>query len=233
MEPTSWWRHSPIAACASSSRSPATRSCPCTTPPSAATCASSIRATKRRPCTWLMGGAGYARSPASPLVLLSGHAPAAQAGRGAFQEIDQAGAAAPVTKASWVAKDAARLGEDMALALELARSGRPGPVHMSLPGDLLDAKVSNGGAVVMDAARHSMTVADADLRRLRELLEASRRPLVLLGPAMSRAARRAAVEQLTGPTDIPALPMESPRGVNDPWLHMASNCLGQADLVRS
>src|SRR5499425_648060 len=157
----------------------------------------------------------------SPLVLLSGHAPAAQAGRGAFQEIDQAGAAAPVTKASWVAKDAARLGEDMALALELARSGRPGPVHVSLPGDLLDAKVSNGSAVVMDGARHSMTVADADLRRLRELLEASRRPIVLLGPAMARAARRAAVERLTGPTGIPALPMESPRGVNDPWLDIA------------
>jgi acetolactate synthase I/II/III large subunit len=167
----------------------------------------------------------------SPLVLLSGHAPAGQAGRGAFQEIDQVGAAAPVTKASWGAKDAARLGEDMALALELARSGRPGPVHVSLPGDLLDAKVSKGGAVVMDGARHSMTVADADLRRLRELLEASRRPLVLLGPAMSRAARRSAVEQFTGPTGIPALPMESPRGVNDPWLHMATNCLGQADLV--
>ena len=62
----------------------------------------------------------------SPLVLLSGHAPAGQAGRGAFQEIDQAGAAAPVTKASWVAKDAARLGEDMALALELARPPPPG-----------------------------------------------------------------------------------------------------------
>src|SRR5262245_28753636 len=167
----------------------------------------------------------------SPMVLLSGHAPAAQAGRGAFQEIDQVGAAAPVTKASWVAKDAARLGEDMALALELARSGRPGPVHVSLPGDLLDAKVSNGSAVVMDGDRHSMTVADADLRRLRELLEASPRPLVLLGPAMSRAARRAAVKQLTGPTGIPALPMESPRGVNDPWLHMASNCLDRADLV--
>src|SRR5262245_65710120 len=116
-----------------------------------------------------------ARMAESPVVLLSGHAPAAQAGRGAFQEIDQVGAAAPVTKASWVAKDAARLGEDMALALELARSGRPGPVHVSLPGDLLDAKVSNGSAVVMDGDRHSMTVADADLRRLRELLEASPR----------------------------------------------------------
>ncbi len=167
----------------------------------------------------------------SPVVLLSGHAPAGQAGRGAFQEMDQGGAAAPVTKASWVAKDALRLGEDMALALELARSGRPGPVHVSLPGDFLEAKVSESPGAVIDGARGSMSVADADLRRLRELLEAARHPLILLGPAMARPARRAAVERLTGPTGIPALPMESPRGVNDPWLHMASNCLGRADLV--
>src|SRR5438034_3174181 len=68
----------------------------------------------------------------SPVVLLSGHAPLAQAGRGAFQEIDQVGAARPVTKAAWLAKDAGRLDEDVAAAIEIARSGRPGPVHVSL-----------------------------------------------------------------------------------------------------
>src|SRR5690242_21932359 len=80
----------------------------------------------------------------SPVVLLSGHAPVSQLGRGAFQEMDQAAVAAPVVKAAWMAKDAARLGEDIATALELARSGRPGPVHVSLPGDLLEAKVEGG-----------------------------------------------------------------------------------------
>ena len=80
---------------------------------------------------------------------------------------------------------------------------------MSLPGDLLDAKVSESAGSVIDGARGSMAVADADVRRLRELLEAARRPLILLGPAMARPARRAAVE----------------------WLHMATNRLSQADLV--
>src|SRR5262245_62888589 len=46
----------------------------------------------------------------SPLVLLSGHAPAAQAGRGAFQEIDQAGGGGPGPTASGGAQGAARLG---------------------------------------------------------------------------------------------------------------------------
>ncbi len=168
----------------------------------------------------------------SPVVLLSGHAPAGQAGRGAFQEMDQAGAAAPVTKASWVAKDAARLGGDIALALELARRSRPGPVHVSLPGDLLEAKVADASAAGITAGpRGSRPVAEGDLRRLIELLEAARRPLILLGPAMARPARRAAVERLSAATGVPALPIESPRGVNDPWLHAAASCFGRADLV--
>jgi acetolactate synthase-1/2/3 large subunit len=145
--------------------------------------------------------------------------------------MDQAGAAAPVTKASWVAKNAARLGEDIALALELARSGRPGPVHLSLPGDLLEAKVDDNAAGFNAGPRGSMPVAEADLRRLLDLLEGARRPLILLGPAMARPARRATVLRLTEATGIPALPMESPRGVNDPWLHMATGSLGRADLV--
>jgi acetolactate synthase-1/2/3 large subunit len=102
----------------------------------------------------------------SPVVLLSGHAPAGQAGRGAFQEMDQAGAAAPVTKASWVAKDASRLGEDIALALELALHSRPGPVHVSLPGDLLDTKVGESADGFVAGPRGSMSAAEADLRRL-------------------------------------------------------------------
>src|SRR5256885_10075604 len=40
----------------------------------------------------------------SPLVLISGHAPLGELGKGAFQEMDQAAMAAPVTKASWVAQ---------------------------------------------------------------------------------------------------------------------------------
>ena len=169
----------------------------------------------------------------SPVVLLSGHAPAGQAGRGGFQEVDQAGAAAPVSKASWVAKDASRLGEDIEMALELARSGRPGPVHVSLPGDLLETAVGNseGAPASARAPRRSMAAAEGDLRRVIEMLETARRPLALIGPAMSRPARRAAVERLSSATGLPALPMESPRGVNDPWLHAAASSFGRADLV--
>lgn len=122
----------------------------------------------------------------SPLVLLSGHAPVGQIGRGVFQEIDQAAVAAPVAKASWMAKDAARLGEDITTALELARSGRPGPVHVSLPGDLLEAKVGEGGAARAPRPETPAPASAEQIEAALALLAAARRPLVLLGPARGR-----------------------------------------------
>jgi acetolactate synthase I/II/III large subunit len=74
-------------------------------------------------------------------VLLSGHTETTQLGRGGFQELRQAEMAAPLAKASWMATDTARLGLDVAKAIRIATSGRRGPVHLSLPSDLLDAEV--------------------------------------------------------------------------------------------
>jgi acetolactate synthase-1/2/3 large subunit len=168
----------------------------------------------------------------SPVVLLSGHASLGQLGRGAVQEVDQAAAAAPVTKASWVARSADGLGDDIARALAIAVSGRPGPVHVSLPNDLLDARVAT--AALEGGAAPVLAAAPPDAARLGavlDLLERAARPLVLLGPAMARPRRRAAVERFSALTGIPALPVESPRGVNDPWLHGAVGALAEADVV--
>src|SRR5258707_5506323 len=96
------------------------------------------------------GGPGHANAVGAlftalgaqaPMVLLSGHAPTWELGRGGFQELRQAEMAAPVTKASWMAQDAAALGQDIGEAIRIATSGPPGPVHVSLPSDLLDAKI--------------------------------------------------------------------------------------------
>src|SRR4030095_16156026 len=65
----------------------------------------------------------------SPLVLISGHAPLEELGKGAFQERRQAALAAPVTKASWVAQSADTLAADIVRAWREAKSGTPGPVH--------------------------------------------------------------------------------------------------------
>jgi acetolactate synthase I/II/III large subunit len=62
-------------------------------------------------------------------------------------------------------------------------------------------------------------------------LAEAKRPLILTGPALGRGPRRAAVQRLVEATGAPALPIESPRGLNDPWLRGAVRVFGEADLV--
>ena len=169
----------------------------------------------------------------SPMVLLSGHAALSELGRGAFQEMAQADLAAPVTKASWTAKDPALLAADMERALAVARSGRPGPVHVSLPFDVLEAKAeepSAGGAsgVPFPASR---PLPDATAAAVLAEMERARRPLVLVGPAMANGRGREVRERLAALTGMPVVCMESPRGVNDPCLGAFADVLREADLV--
>src|SRR5262245_16936839 len=109
------------------------------------------RLTGRCGIALVSGGAGHANAVAalvtaqaaeSPVVLLSGHAGHNELGRGAFQELRQAEMAAPVTKAAWTTSGGEALGADLARAVRTALSGRPGPVHLSLPFDLLQAPVA-------------------------------------------------------------------------------------------
>jgi len=170
----------------------------------------------------------------SPLVALSGHAPLQQMGRGSFQEIDQVTMAKPVTKAAWLVEEADRLGHEMDKAFALANEGRPGPVHLSLPTDVLEATLSTTESTPVsdDLDMENLSILnDKTLDEILTHLSKAKRPLILTGPAMGRSRRWVDVSQLSVVTGIPALPMESPRGVNDPWLHQATNYLPQADMV--
>jgi acetolactate synthase-1/2/3 large subunit len=189
----------------------------------------------------LTGGPGHANgvgalytalAAESPMIMLSGHAPLAELGRGAFQEMAQADLAAPVTKASWTAQRADTLGEDIERALRIARSGRPGPVHVSLPFDVLEAKVASDTVV---PSRPAVPVAREleDSARDAVIAELARvqRPLVLAGPAMANGAGRDARERLAEAIGVPVVCMESPRGINDPALGAFAEVLREADLV--
>jgi acetolactate synthase-1/2/3 large subunit len=167
----------------------------------------------------------------SPVVLLSGHAPLGQLGRGAFQEVDQVAAARPVTKAAWLARDAASLGDDIARALAIAGSGRPGPVHVSLPGDVLEMRGTGARPPAAAAAAAPPPLDGSTARPILDWLAEARRPLILVGPAMARPSRWARVQRFSALTGIPALVMESPRGVNDPGLRLAAPRLSEADRV--
>ena len=76
----------------------------------------------------------------TPMLLLSGDSPVNQDKLMPFQELDQPEIAQHLVKESWRVTNAERLADDLAGGIALARSGRPGPVHISLPQDMLNRR---------------------------------------------------------------------------------------------
>src|SRR3954466_7338065 len=122
----------------------------------------------------------------SPMVLLSGHAATWELGRGGFQEIRQADMAAPVSKASATPTSAPNLGRDVGEAIRIATSGRPGPVHLSLPSDLLEERVESNAIVWPDARPSVMPVlSDAVADATLAAISSAARPIIFAGPQLS------------------------------------------------
>jgi acetolactate synthase I/II/III large subunit len=184
------------------------------------------------------GGPGHANAVSalytalaaeSPVLLLSGHAPTVELGKGAFQEMAQAEMAAPACKASWTVRSAATLGADLSRALRLAQAGRPGPVHLSLPSDLLEAGVDPALPAKEDF--FPQPALPALNEEILDELRKARKPLLIAGPAAANARGRAALRVFEEATGVPALVMESPRGVNDPSQGLLAEVLAAADVV--
>jgi acetolactate synthase I/II/III large subunit len=113
------------------------------------------------------------------MILFIGQVERGYMERGAFQELDFGRMYGQMAK--WVAQidDPGRIPEFVAHAFTLATSGRPGPVVLALPEDMLREPVA-----VADAAPYRPIQAHpgaADMARLREMLAAAKRPLMLLG----------------------------------------------------
>ncbi len=168
----------------------------------------------------------------SPMVLLSGHAATWELDRGGFQELRQAEMAKPVTKASWTAESVTTLGRDIGEAIRIALSGRRGPVHVSLPSDLLDARIDES-AVRWPEAKPIARAAlgDADCAKILSSLAAAERPLIFASPQLSNRAGRKLLAELEAATGAPAIVLESPRGLLDASLGALRDVATRADLV--
>jgi acetolactate synthase-1/2/3 large subunit len=120
-----------------------------------------------------------ARQGSIPLIMFVGQIPRAYRDREAFQEVDIDAMFAPLAKWTATIDDPARIPEYVSRAYRVAAAGRPGPVVLSLPEDVLTAT-----ADVPDAARAQVTrptpTADA-VARVRELVAGAERPLVVVG----------------------------------------------------
>lgn len=201
------------------------------------------RLTGRPGVAWVTGGPGHANAVGalftalgqeSPMVLFSGHTETDQLGRGGFQELRQVDMAAPVCKAAWMATDTAAVGLDVAKALRLAVSGRPGPVHVSLPSDVLDATVPVDAVAWpsdADFVAPPLPLGDAAADAVLAFLATAKRPLVIGAPALANRSGRALLRRIESALTIPACLSEGPRGFNDASLGAYAEVAKRADMI--
>jgi acetolactate synthase-1/2/3 large subunit len=168
----------------------------------------------------------------SPMVLLSGHAATWEIGRGGFQELRQSEMAKPVTKASWTVGNVESLGRDIGEAIRIALSGRRGPVHLSLPSDLLDARLDESAVTwPTSGAVAGEPLGDADCAKILSFLAAAKRPIILAGPQMSSQGGRDLLAKVEAATGAPAIILESPRGLTDATVGALPDVVKNVDLV--
>ncbi|MCG6873783.1 MAG: thiamine pyrophosphate-binding protein [Betaproteobacteria bacterium] len=124
-------------------------------------------------------GVHAAHQDSTPMILFIGQVGSEFADREAFQEVDFRRMFSQMSK--WVAQidRADRIPEYVSRAFHTATSGRPGPVVLALPEDMLTSTVQTADAAPYRAVQAHP--GDADMQQLRDLLAAARRPIVLLG----------------------------------------------------
>src|SRR5215210_2868631 len=124
-------------------------------------------------------GIHIARQDSTPLIMCVGQVGRAMREREAFQEIDYRAAFGPIAKWATEVDDPARLPEIVSRAFHVATSGRPGPVVIALPEDMLTEEAS-----VADAPPYEVVETHPSLGQMAELqklLWAAKRPIAILG----------------------------------------------------
>jgi acetolactate synthase I/II/III large subunit len=131
--------------------------------------------------TNLVTGIGTAMLDSIPLVAITGNVPSALIGKDAFQEIDINGITLPMTKHNYLVRDADELPRVIAEAFHIARSGRPGPVHVDITKDALQQETQ--------AVHPSEDEVIAGLPGFRPTLEGNYRQLKLAAAEIAAAER--------------------------------------------
>src|SRR5262249_44126703 len=128
-------------------------------------------------------GVANAYAARSPLLLIGGAAPLGLRGLGALQETEQIALLRPITKGAWSVAETRQIPEVLATAIRTALAGRPGPVFVEIPVDLLMTTVEDRLVPIPTGYVHRTraTVESSTLGRLEALLAAAERPAVIAG----------------------------------------------------
>jgi acetolactate synthase-1/2/3 large subunit len=119
------------------------------------------------------------------MLLLTGATSSATAGRGNFQDMDSVALSRPICKYAQGVNHPERISPDLREALRIALTGRPGPVHLTIPMDVLRAQIrgtSGGASKTQPLAYDYRAAADpASIEDAAGLIQRAKRPLLIAG----------------------------------------------------
>jgi 2-hydroxyacyl-CoA lyase 1 len=185
-----------------------------------------------------LAGLANARENLWPMILVGGASPSDQNGMGAFQEEDQVAAAAPYCKYAHRVETVHRIPYYVEQAIRTSLFGRPGPVYLDMPADVIDQRVDEGEVPsAPTVGEPPRTHADpAAVRAAIALLKEAEKPLVIVGKGMAWARAEQEVRQFIDRTHLPFLASPMGKGVI-PDTHplsvgaARSHALAEADVI--
>ncbi len=147
----------------------------------------------------------------SPLLLIGGRRPLSEVDRGGFGEQDSLALVSPVTKWNRTVYESARIPEYVTQAMSQARSGRPGPVFLEIPADLLEQTAGDAAS----SPPLPLTRSQADPRlieRASRLLREARRPMIIAGSGTCWAGAWDDLRSFSEETQTPVCAIHLGRG---------------------
>ncbi|MCD8213881.1 MAG: acetolactate synthase large subunit [Campylobacter sp.] len=152
-------------------------------------------------------GLATAYSDSIPLVLISGQVATSLIGTDAFQEIDAVGISRSCVKHNYLVKNIEELPRILKEAFYIARTGRPGPVHIDIPKDITAAigKFEYPKEINIPTYKPTYKGNAKQIKKAAEVIEASKRPLVYLGGGAISSGASELVREFVKKTGIPSV----------------------------
>ena len=190
-------------------------------------------------------GIASAHSDSIPLVIFTGQVPTALIGNDAFQEVDTVGITRPCTKHNYLVKDINRLASTIKEAFHLASSGRPGPVLVDLPKDVMQTIIDykKPGNVSLKSYKPNYKPNKKQLTKVVELIQNAKKPVIFAGGGVILSKASDQITTLAKMANIPVTGSLMGLGAfpgSDPlWLGMlgmhgtyrANMSIGNCDLI--
>ena len=158
-------------------------------------------------------GVHIAYQDSTPMILFVGQVKRRFKGRDSWQELDYKQVFGGIAKWATEIDDPDRVSEIVARAFHVAMSGRPGPVVVALPQDVLSLPSLSIDAPRLEAPETAP--AAADMTRLQGLLSSAKRPMLILGGSRWDEAARAAMQRFAERFDLPVATSHRRTGLFD------------------